>query len=329
MPKISVCISFYNCESFLSSFVNQLFRQSCQDFECILVDDGSTDNGVSIVKSLIKDKPQYKLVSHTENIGLGAGRVTGINNSTAEYVTFMDCDDEISADSIKMIIEDIEKSPDTELFVYNYAMKKQNGKIKEVRDYHESYSDYFYKNSPLINHVWHKVYKKSLFRRMALDFYRTISFSEDLYLTINCFLNTDSIKFIDNIYYTYKYNCTSMVHNRSGHSIYENIEVVKELLRNPRLSEKQEIFEYIKKDSFNCFGMLIYPNLYNEFQRTSPHFIEWLEIDGEFHLEIPKGVSTFCRFYIGQIRKKHYAIAHTLWKALWIKRFAKKIFLKG
>ena len=181
-----------------------------------------------------------------------------------------------------------------------------------------SANDLFSKKVGLISHLWNKVFNINLFKTFDLSFCKTVSFAEDLWLCTNCFLNAQNPVIIHNAYYYYKYNSTSLVHKRSEKSIRENIEVLKNLLQNPKLKENKEIEAYIKDDSFHAFGHLIFPSKTNDFQKK-PHFEEWRKIDSEIGIFLPEYLSGFVRKYVSFIRSKKDFFAKLMWFVLELK----------
>lgn len=90
MPNVSVIIPAYNQGHYLSGAIQSVLDQTYQDFEIIVVDDGSTDNTAEVAKSFSDTRVRY---IYQKNGGLSAARNTGIRNSTGSYVTFLDSDD--------------------------------------------------------------------------------------------------------------------------------------------------------------------------------------------------------------------------------------------
>ena len=106
---ISIIIPCYNTSKYLEKCVNSLLCQSYQDFEIIIVDDGSTDDSAKIAERLQKNNPKVKLVSHNKNQGLFSARITGVEASRGEYITFVDADDTVSVDWLRLLTESILK----------------------------------------------------------------------------------------------------------------------------------------------------------------------------------------------------------------------------
>ena len=90
MPKVSVIIPAYNLMAYLPETIANVLEQTYQDFEVVVVDDGSTDNTARWVESV--EDPRVRLVSQP-NMGLSAASNTGVINARGEYITFLDADD--------------------------------------------------------------------------------------------------------------------------------------------------------------------------------------------------------------------------------------------
>ena len=93
-PILSVIVPIYNTECFLEACVNSIIKQTLDDIEIILVDDGSTDNCPNIC-DLYAEKDKRITVIHKQNGGLSSARNAGINISTGKYIGFVDSDDTI------------------------------------------------------------------------------------------------------------------------------------------------------------------------------------------------------------------------------------------
>ncbi|MCF7957213.1 MAG: glycosyltransferase family 2 protein [Phycisphaerae bacterium] len=91
MPKVTVIIPLYNKEKTIARALDSIWAQRYQDFDVIVVDDGSTDGSVDIVRGY--DDPRLRLIQQ-KNAGPGAARNTGIAHTTTEFVSFLDADDE-------------------------------------------------------------------------------------------------------------------------------------------------------------------------------------------------------------------------------------------
>ena len=94
-PKISVIIPVYNVEKWLNKCVDSILSQSYENFEVILVNDGSTHKSKDICDQYSKEDKRVK-VFHNKNKGLSYSRNFGVKKSNGKYVMFVDSDDFIS-----------------------------------------------------------------------------------------------------------------------------------------------------------------------------------------------------------------------------------------
>lgn len=94
-PKVSVIVPCYNHAQFVIDALESVFSQNFKDFECIIIDDGSTDNTKEIVTKWIKGKNRFKY-HYQENSGLSSARNKGISLSSGVYILPLDSDDKIS-----------------------------------------------------------------------------------------------------------------------------------------------------------------------------------------------------------------------------------------
>lgn len=122
---ISVIIPVYNVEEYLERCVNSVLKQTYNDLEIILVDDGSTDNSGKICDEL-KNKDDRIIVIHKENQGLSASRNIGIEKATGEYITFVDSDDYILEDMYETLYKNlIRNDADISMCKYQYVKEQQ------------------------------------------------------------------------------------------------------------------------------------------------------------------------------------------------------------
>ena len=128
-PWISVIIPVYNAEHTLQQMVDSLNKQTFQNFEVILVDDGSTDGSLELCRALAEQSERYTVYTQ-ENQGAYAARNTGLSHVTGEYVTFVDADDGLDARYLERLLEEIQ---DADIFTGDFT-KKEYPTIERVRE---------------------------------------------------------------------------------------------------------------------------------------------------------------------------------------------------
>ncbi|HMK45961.1 MAG TPA: glycosyltransferase [Methanocella sp.] len=119
MPEISIVIPLYNKGPHIAKTLNSVFNQTFQDFEIIIVDDGSTDNGVEVVRGF--SDPRIKLFQQ-KNQGPSAARNRGVEETSANMVAFLDADDEWTPAHLETILRLRKKYPDAGLYATSYQI---------------------------------------------------------------------------------------------------------------------------------------------------------------------------------------------------------------
>ncbi|MCB0333536.1 MAG: glycosyltransferase [Bdellovibrionales bacterium] len=119
-PYFSVVIPLYNKESYIQRAVHSVLSQDFENFELLLIDDGSTDGSVDSISSL--EDCRIRIIRQ-EHKGASAARNKGIEESLADYVAFLDADDEWKSSHLENISNLIESYPDVLLFSTNYELQ--------------------------------------------------------------------------------------------------------------------------------------------------------------------------------------------------------------
>ncbi len=103
-PLVSVVIPNYNDARFVAATIESVRRQSVRDFECLIVDDASTDESVSVITAAIADDDRFMLIRHVVNGGLSASRNTGMRLARGALICFLDSDDFFRTDNLAVRI---------------------------------------------------------------------------------------------------------------------------------------------------------------------------------------------------------------------------------
>ena len=116
---VSVIVPIYKVENYLKQCVDSLICQKYSNLEVILVDDGSPD-GCGKICDEYKEKDSRIIVIHKENGGISSARNAGLEIAKGEYIVFIDSDDYVSDSFIYEMVEEMEKSVETDLIITSY-----------------------------------------------------------------------------------------------------------------------------------------------------------------------------------------------------------------
>ena len=185
MSKVSIIIPVYNTEQYLSRCIESVLHQSYSDFELLLIDDGSNDSSGAVCDAYA-DKDSRVRVFHKENGGVSSARNMGLDNAIGEWVCFVDSDDELYQDGLRVLVEGISNQVELVMAGYDvfdskwersYSIDIRQNKIIAVAGaLMELYKpqDYAFQG-----YVWGKLYKLSVIQDQHLRFAEDLIFTED------------------------------------------------------------------------------------------------------------------------------------------------------
>lgn len=138
---ISVIVPVYNVEPFISSCLDSLSKQIYQNFEVLMINDGSTDNSGVICREYADSDSRFHYFEK-ENGGLSDARNFGIEKSKGDYITFVDSDDWVTEEYLLILMETL-KEQHSEIVVSTYSTYKESDGLFYI---HVFESDYYVKN---------------------------------------------------------------------------------------------------------------------------------------------------------------------------------------
>lgn len=210
MIEISVILPVYNKRKYLPKLFEQLHTQSFQYFECIIIDDGSTDGSEEICDTFAAEDPRVR-VYHIVNGGVSHARNVGLDNAAGKYITFIDGDDEISPDYLKNLCTCAQRS-NADLVIGGYKKFWDSGKQQNCSHpygkgrFHktEILSDFAKIQNQLgiYGYCWAKLFRAELSKGIRFD--ESIRLAEDLDFYLRLYPKIQSIYLDDKPNYLYR-----------------------------------------------------------------------------------------------------------------------------
>ncbi len=120
-PLVSITLSAYNVEEFIRGSLDCIVNQTLKDIEIICIDDGSTDNTLSILNEYAEHDNRIKVVAKPQNEGLAVARNESLALAKGKYIAFIDSDDLIDLDLFKLAYELAEKEK-SDMVIWDYAI---------------------------------------------------------------------------------------------------------------------------------------------------------------------------------------------------------------
>lgn len=207
VPKVSVIIPVYNGKKYMDKCLKSVQKQTLKDIEIICVDDGSTDNTLSILTDYADKDPRIKVYSQ-KNAGAGAARNVGLSTAKGEYVTFVDSDDWVEPEMYRCL--------------YEKAVKEQSdmvisGQVKLLDDKTHYFTDadtmYLMEDGPftaeefpiLFNScfLWNRLYRRGFLDEIGFKIPEGRKFAEDLLPCAQTSVCAKRISMVSQGFYTY------------------------------------------------------------------------------------------------------------------------------
>lgn len=209
LPQISVIVPVYNVEKYLHRCVESILSQTLDDFELILVDDGSKDNSGTICDEYARKDFRVK-VFHKKNSGLSAARNTGLEKALGKYVIFVDSDDywaDVNClDYLYKLIEEFDADVlRGEYIALNEKGEEINTIVRNKKDFEYKLLDSatFYINAIAgENFSWLFLYKKKAIEQFRFDENR--AFQEDIDFNIKFFSKPHKCIYTSKKFYVYQ-----------------------------------------------------------------------------------------------------------------------------
>lgn len=267
-PKVSVIVPFYNVQNFLLDCINSVLAQTYDNFELILIDDGSTDNSGSICDSVNDRRIR---VIHQKNSGVSVARNAGILVANGEYITFIDADDTIDNNMLKCMVQTI-SSHGSDIAFCNPKKKNtvQANTLFEAISYGECWE------------AWGKIMKRSTIRYL---FNSKISVGEDLLFYYKNYKTNKNFTIIDKNLYHYNLRSGSLMNSETTLKGVSCLDVLLQIINDASLSISLRAFyqAYYIQAYYRMFArslrtpkMDLVKNKYrqhiNEFYKTSKKY---------------------------------------------------------
>lgn len=226
--KLSFVVPVYNTENFLCECVDSLINQNTKNnYEIILVDDGSTDASSDICDKYESDYSNI-IVLHKKNGGVSSARLEGVKLASGEYIVCIDSDDTVHVDLIENVLKTI-NAYKTDIVCFNSRNIDENGKIMKVLD--NDFSGFYDKcmiesiypqlikaatGKQFSPNLCFKAIKKDILFNCMIEMDNRIKIGEDMCLCVDCMYKAQSMYFIDKPLYNYRINNLSVTKRKKS-----------------------------------------------------------------------------------------------------------------
>lgn len=223
--KVSVIVPVYNVEAYLRRCLDSIAAQTFRDWECILVDDGSSDASGAICDEYAANDSRFTVL-HQANGGAAAARNAGLDAAIGEWVLFVDADDWIEPILLETALKLAEEN-DVDLVQWNMAFftdikEMGQGEKRVAGEFNFILQPTYFEPS-----MWAKVFKKTFAH--TVRFPEGVALSEDRLFSLRMYLACAKCFYVEKVLYHYYMRSTSASHSVSEEMIAQEADVVRQM----------------------------------------------------------------------------------------------------
>lgn len=271
-PTLSIVIPVYNAERSVGRIIRKILKQGFRDFELILVDDGSRDGSLGLMRGLARGDRRVR-VFHQENGGASSARNLGLAKMRGEFVEFVDADDDFApkifeklvgrmrTDGVDMVCcqmrHNVIKDGKVASSIVTYAAELPERKEGE------EFRAYILKLLGVNGRLYHpanKIYRAEIIRKYGLEFQVGLDFGEDFTFNLHYLAHAGSVSFLNEALYYYNLDTAHGTFGKSA-LVYENrrknyAEVVK-FAGTPGVEPYKSLLGWIRHYWFYAYALAV------------------------------------------------------------------------
>lgn len=267
-PKVSVIIPVYNTEAYLEEAVRSIMNQTLKDLEIIIIDDGSTDNSLTVIKELAQEDNRIKWLTQP-NSGQSVARNIGIENARGRYLYFMDSDDILEENALMACSRTI-KGKNLDFVFFDAVSFSEASLVKSDTSYIRTHlfqeEDLFPGKEMLDRMLDHKIYRASpclnlidayFLNKIQLRFYPGIVHEDELFTSV-LYLQASRVGCIQRDFYKRRIRSGSTMTTKFSQ---RNIEGYLTVARELKQISKTE--QNVKATIQRLISYILNPAIYN------------------------------------------------------------------
>ena len=265
-PLISVIIPVYNVEKYLPQCIESIINQTYSKLEIILVNDGSKDNSAKICDEYVTNFDDIKVI-HKENEGAGIARNVGLENSSGEYVYFVDSDDWIEHNLLEIVLSS-QEGVTNDILIFGYKKQYKNNSIEKIIVPNqlaiEDVTSNKFELAKILNSgsglaVWDKLIRRTLILDNEILF-DSKKRGQDFTFVIKCLSAAKRVRSIRKALYNYRiiYNVLSKFDENIIKNHITNFELLLSLFKR-NVEKKESEFDFYLSNIFVLWFTIVIP----------------------------------------------------------------------
>lgn len=280
-PIASIIIPVYNAEKYIIRCLESVLHQTYENFEVLLIDDGSTDNSGRIC-DMYNRKDSRIYTYHQPNMGQSVARNKALMKAQGKYIVFIDADDYVANTLLEKTIPKMEKD-DIDILIFQHNEITINGIVPFINEFEKKNIDInnltikeirkLILMDEISNLMWNKIYKKSIWENLQFP---VGYYYEDLYICPELFLHAENVKHISKaLYYNNRINpqsTTSSINDENSFNRYSKFRAYRQHEEIAKQLHVTDAEKWAKEKSIHEAIKIMYKNFYSAKKITREEF---------------------------------------------------------
>ena len=280
MKSVSVIVPFYNVENYIEKCLETLVNQTLEDIEIILVNDGSQDRSVDVVRKFLEQYPDKITYLEKENGGLSDARNYALPYAKGEYIAFLDSDDYVEKTMYKDMYE-LAKKEDSDMVECNFYWEYPDKKKEDVGVVYNGKKEMLEKVRVV---AWNKLIKKEVLEKSKVTFPKGYRY-EDVEFTYKLIPYLDKVSFLKKpcVHYIQREGSISNNQNERNEEIFDILANVIDFYKaNNLYDEYKDELEYVYIRYAFCSSLLRIVKIKDEFVQRKLLDLTWEKVNTTF-----------------------------------------------
>ena len=280
MKSVSVIVPFYNVEHYIEKCLETLVNQTLEDIEIILVNDGSQDRSVDVVKKFLEQYPDKITYLEKENGGLSDARNYALPYAKGEYIAFLDSDDYVEKTMYKDMYE-LAKKEDSDMVECNFYWEYPDKKKEDIGVVYNGKKEMLEKVRVV---AWNKLIKKEVLEKSKVTFPKGYRY-EDVEFTYKLIPYLDKVSFLKKpcVHYIQRDGSISNNQNERNKEIFDVLEHVIDFYKeNDLYNEYKYELEYVYVRYAFCSSLLRIVKIKDENVQRKLLDLTWEKVNTTF-----------------------------------------------
>lgn len=270
VKAISIIVPIYNLEQYLPICLASIQRQTFDNYEVILVDDGSTDNSKIVAQKYVSTYPEKFKYIYQKNSGVSAARNVGLKKAKGQYLLFLDGDDFFLDINMLMHCYNIVRKLDLDILCFNAALYFDETNQKPFyRKYNldkdavlsgEEFFNLSVKTNSLRGEVCFNMYKRIYLQLNDFCFDESLYMGEDQLFSMQAFLSAKRVQYINKVYYGYRVRIGSAMNSGlSDKKMFNWLKTINKIFliyQETQISNRQYIAQRLMRLYLSTLQML-------------------------------------------------------------------------